>query len=64
MLSLLDCLLGYHQIWLKKADEEKTSLITPIEAVCILAMRFHYSHGRMLTLKIYVILFEMICFEP
>lgn len=30
MLSLLDCFLGYHQIWLKKEDEEKTAFITPI----------------------------------
>jgi hypothetical protein len=26
---LLDCLLGYHQIWLNKEDEEKTSFTTP-----------------------------------
>jgi hypothetical protein len=27
--SLLDCFSGYHQIWLKKEDQEKTSFITP-----------------------------------
>jgi hypothetical protein len=25
----LDCYSGYHQIWLKKEDEPKTSFITP-----------------------------------
>ena len=29
--SLLDCSLGYHQIWLSKEDEEKTSFTTPLE---------------------------------
>jgi hypothetical protein len=28
-MTLLDCFLGYHQIWLCKEDEEKTSFITP-----------------------------------
>jgi hypothetical protein len=28
-IALLDCFLGYHQIWLRVEDEEKTSLITP-----------------------------------
>ena len=32
--SLLDCFSGYHQIWLKKEDEEKTSFITPFETYC------------------------------
>jgi hypothetical protein len=27
--SLLDCFSGYHQIWLNKEDEEKTSFTTP-----------------------------------
>jgi hypothetical protein len=27
-MALLDCFLGYHQIWLRKKDEEKTSFIT------------------------------------
>jgi hypothetical protein len=26
---LLDCFSGYHQIWLKKEDQEKTSFTTP-----------------------------------
>jgi hypothetical protein len=29
LMSLLDCYSGYHQIWLKKEDEPKTSFITP-----------------------------------
>jgi hypothetical protein len=29
LMSLLDCYSGYHQIWMKKDDEPKTSFITP-----------------------------------
>ena len=29
--SLLDCFSGYHQIWLNKEDEEKTSFTTPFQ---------------------------------
>jgi hypothetical protein len=29
MMALLDCFSKYHQIWLRKEDEEKTSFITP-----------------------------------
>jgi hypothetical protein len=29
LMSLLDCYSGYHQIWMKKEDESKTSFITP-----------------------------------
>jgi hypothetical protein len=29
LMSLLDCYSGYHQIWMKKKDEPKTSFITP-----------------------------------
>ena len=32
--SLLDCFLGYHQIWLNKEDEEKTSFTTPFGTYC------------------------------
>ena len=31
--SLLDCFSGYHQIWLNKEDEEKTSFTTPSELI-------------------------------
>jgi hypothetical protein len=37
-MSLLDCYLGYHQIWMKKEDEPKTSFITPSGAYCYLRM--------------------------
>jgi hypothetical protein len=29
MMALLDCFLGYHQIWLHKKDGGKTNFITP-----------------------------------
>jgi hypothetical protein len=38
MITLLDCFSGYHQIWLHKEDEEKTSFITPFRAYCYLRM--------------------------
>jgi hypothetical protein len=37
-MALLDCFLGYHQIWLRKEDEEKTSFITPFDTYCYLRM--------------------------
>jgi hypothetical protein len=33
-MTLLDCFLGYHQIWLRKEDKEKTSFITPFGTYC------------------------------
>jgi hypothetical protein len=36
--SLLDCFFGYHQIWLKKEDQEKTSFITPFGTYCYIRM--------------------------
>jgi hypothetical protein len=33
MMALLDCFFCYHQIWLSKEDEEKTSFITPFGIV-------------------------------
>jgi hypothetical protein len=38
MMALLDYFLGYHQIWLRGEDEEKTSFITPFETYCYLRM--------------------------
>jgi hypothetical protein len=38
LMSLLDCYLGYHQIWMKKEDEPKTSFITPSGTYCHLRM--------------------------
>ena len=40
LLSFLDCCLGYHQIALKKSDQEKTSFITPFGAYCYNTMTF------------------------
>jgi hypothetical protein len=37
-MALLDYFLRYHQIWLHKDDEEKTSFITPLETYCYLKM--------------------------
>jgi hypothetical protein len=37
-MALLDYFSGYHQIWLHKEDEEKTSFITPFDAYCYLRM--------------------------
>jgi hypothetical protein len=38
MMALLDCLSRYHQISLRKEDEEKTSFITPFDTFCYLRM--------------------------
>jgi hypothetical protein len=38
MMALLDCFSGYHQIWLRPEDEEKTSFITPFGTYCYFKM--------------------------
>jgi hypothetical protein len=38
MLSMLDCFSGYHQIFMKKSDEEKTSLTTLFGTYCYVRM--------------------------
>jgi hypothetical protein len=38
LMSLLDCYSGYHQIWMKKEDEPKTSFISPSGTYCYLRM--------------------------
>jgi hypothetical protein len=38
MLSFLDCFSGYHQIWMRKEDEEFTSFITPFGTYCFVRM--------------------------
>jgi hypothetical protein len=38
LMNLLDCYSGYHQIWMKKEDEPKTSFITPSGTYCYLRM--------------------------
>jgi hypothetical protein len=48
LMSLLDCYSGYHQIWMKKEDEPKTSFITPSGTYCYLrtARALHSQIGR------------------
>jgi hypothetical protein len=36
LMSMLDCYLGYHQIWMKKEYEPKTRFITPSGTYCYL----------------------------
>ena len=36
--SLLDCFSGYHQIWMRPEDEEKTSFTTPFGNYCFVRM--------------------------
>jgi hypothetical protein len=38
LMSLLDCYSGYHQSWMKKEYEPKTSFITPSGTYCYLRM--------------------------
>jgi len=38
MLSMLDCFSGYHQIFMKKLDEKKTSFTTPFDTYCYVRM--------------------------
>jgi hypothetical protein len=38
LMSLLDCYSGYHQIWMQKEDEPKTSFITPSGTYCYMRM--------------------------
>jgi hypothetical protein len=38
IISLLDCFSGYHQCWMAKEDEEKTSFITPFGTFCFVRM--------------------------
>jgi len=40
LLSFLDCYFGYHQIALKKSDQEKTSFMTPFGTYCYNTMMF------------------------
>jgi hypothetical protein len=38
MMALLDCFSGYYEIWLRREDEEKTSVITAFRIYCYLRM--------------------------
>jgi hypothetical protein len=45
-MSPLDCYSGYHQIWMKKKDEPKTSFITPSGTYCYLWMSEGLKNAR------------------
>ena len=38
MLSLLHCFLGYHQVWMRRSNEGKTSFTTPFGIFCFVQM--------------------------
>jgi hypothetical protein len=38
VMSLLDCFLGYHQIYMKEEDKASTSFITPFGTYCFIRM--------------------------
>jgi hypothetical protein len=38
IMALLDCFSSYHQIWLHREDQEKTSFITPFGTYCYMRM--------------------------
>jgi hypothetical protein len=38
VMSLLDCFLGYHQIYMKQEDNAKTSFIMPFDTYCFVQM--------------------------
>ena len=40
LMSFLDAYSGYHQVWMAKEDEEKTSFITPCGTFCYVRMQF------------------------
>jgi hypothetical protein len=44
LLSFLDCCSSYHQIALKKSDQEKTSIIMPFGAYCYNTMMFGFKN--------------------
>jgi hypothetical protein len=37
-MALLDCFSGYHQLWLRKEDKEKTNFIIPFGRYCYMRM--------------------------
>ena len=46
LMSLLDYFSGYHQIWMRKEDEEKTSFITPFGTYCFFRMSEGLKNAR------------------
>jgi hypothetical protein len=58
MLSLLDMFSGYHQIRVRKEDEEKTSFITPFGTFCFVRMlegmkNAGWTFSRMIAIVLY-----------
>ena len=45
-LSLLDCFSGYHQIFMKRSDEENASFPTPFYIYCYIRMPEGFCNGR------------------
>jgi hypothetical protein len=45
IMSLLDCFSSYHQCWMAKEDEEKTSFITPFGTFCFIQMPEGLGHS-------------------
>jgi hypothetical protein len=39
IMALLDCFSGYHQIWLRKEDQEKITFITPFGTYCLVSIK-------------------------
>jgi hypothetical protein len=58
MLSLLDMFSGYHQIRVRREDEEKTSFITPFGTFCFVRIpegmkNAGYTFSRMITIVLH-----------
>jgi hypothetical protein len=56
MLSLLDMFSGYHQIRVRKEDEEKTSFITPFGTFCFVRMPEGLKNARCIFLRMIAII--------
>ena len=57
LMSFLDAHSGYHQIWMKRGDEEKTSFLTPFGTYCYRRMPFGLKNaGATFTRLIYLVL--------
>ena len=56
-LSFLDAYSGYHQIFMSKEDEEKTSFITPCGTFCFVSMPFGLKSVRSTFVRVVQICF-------
>ena len=52
--SLLDCISGYHQIWLNKEDKEKTSFTTPFRTYCYIRMPEGLKNAGSITPQVFI----------